>query len=47
MTFVISLLAVTLLVVQLGLALEPRRRQPPQPAEPTRTSPVRVAADIG
>ena len=47
MTLVLSLLAVALLVVQLGLAIEPRREKPPQPAEPTKASPVRVATDIG
>lgn len=47
MTFAISLLAVALLVIQLGLAIEPGRGEPPRPAEPANTSPVRVAADIG
>lgn len=47
MTLVLSLLAVALLVVQLGLAIEPRREEPPHPAEPTKASPVRVVTDIG
>ena len=47
MAFAISLLAVALLVVQLGRAIEPRREEPRQPAEPANTSPVWLAADIG
>lgn len=47
MSLLLSLIAVALLAVQLGLALEPRRANPLRPAEPVKGSPVRMTDDVG
>jgi hypothetical protein len=47
MSRALGVILAALIAVQLGMAVASRRADPPRPADPGRTPPVRVAGDVG